>query len=349
MSGARARLAGAFRHGPGPAGDEYDGLRASRLRDPVPVEQPLVLISQVQRSGGTLLLRLLDGHPQCHVVPFQLRRIDEAAKWRFTDPGRVWQTLYDPKLEQRYRSGYRQVKRDVLRDEQVFSFLLPPDLQRAIYETCAGLHPDSSARALVDCYFTSYFNGWLDYGNLTTGPKRWVVGFEPAVAGTKGKGRALAELYPDGRTISIVRDPWSWYASARRWEPRWRDREGALGHWCRVAKRTLSWRKAAGSAFLALSFTDLLSRTEETVGRVAAWLGIDDVPELLVPTFNGQPIGANTSFADVSTTVSEKPLERARQELDDDEIRFVTERAGRLHERLLRVVEKDRAATPASG
>ena len=46
----------------------------------VTVDQPLFLITQAQRSGGTLLLRLLDGHPELHVVPFQLRGIDQAAK-----------------------------------------------------------------------------------------------------------------------------------------------------------------------------------------------------------------------------------------------------------------------------
>jgi hypothetical protein len=141
-----------------------------------------------------------------------------------------------------------------------------------------------------------------------------------------------------------MRDPWSWYASARRWEPRWRDREYALDHWCRAARGTLKWRKQTKGSFFILSFEDLLSRTEETMRRLAAWLEIEYVPELLVPTFNGLPIGANTSFGDVSTEVSAKPLERARQELDDDDIAFITERAGPEYERVLKVLDKERAA-----
>src|SRR5204863_7219947 len=38
-----------------------------RRENVVEVDQPLALISQAQRSGGTLLVRLFDGHPQCHV------------------------------------------------------------------------------------------------------------------------------------------------------------------------------------------------------------------------------------------------------------------------------------------
>jgi hypothetical protein len=44
-----------------------------RLEHAVPVREPLVLISQIQRSGGTLLLQLFDGHRQCHVDPYELK------------------------------------------------------------------------------------------------------------------------------------------------------------------------------------------------------------------------------------------------------------------------------------
>jgi Sulfotransferase family len=319
----------------------------TRLRELVRVDQPLVLITQVQRSGGTLLQRLLDGHPQCHVLPFQFRGVDGAIKRAVSDPQEAWTALYDAKLADRFRQGYRQRKHDVLRDEEVFRFTLRPDLQRAIYDECTSRLEEPATRDLVACYLTAYFNAWLDYGGLS-GEKRWVVAFEPGVSGGSARRAHLSRLYPDGRIISIVRDPWSWYASARRWEPRWRNRTDAVEHWCRVSKGALKWRKHTSPAFLTLSFNDLLGRTEETIRRVAAWLQIDYVPDLLVPTFNGRPIRANTSFADVSTEVSTRPLARADQELGADDMRYVTEHAGPLYQRLLAAVEKDRAAFPAA-
>jgi hypothetical protein len=317
---------------------------AARLREPVRVDQPLVLITQAQRSGGTLLQRLLDGHPQCHVLPFQFRGIDAAIKRGVSQPREAWGALYDPKLAERSRRGYRQHK--VSRTREVFEFGLRPDLQRAIYDDCSARLEQPGTRDLIACYLTGYFNAWLDYRNLS-GAKRWVVAFEPGITGSSARRARVRGVYPDGRIISIVRDPWSWYASARRWEPRWRDREVALDHWCRAAKGALKWRKHTSPAFLVLSFDDLLTRTAETMRRVAAWLGIAYVPELLVPTFNGRPIEANTSFADVSSEISRKPLERAGQELDEDDIGFITEHAGPLYERLLKVIGEDRAAGPA--
>jgi hypothetical protein len=327
------------RRGPVEMAAEYQHLCEVRLRELIRVNQPLVLISQVQRSGGTLLLRLFDGHPECHVVPFQLRRVDDVAKHGLTDPEQAWLALHDPKLVERFRRGHRQRKHDVLRDEDTFPFLLPPGLQRTIYDASVRrLRRRLRTRDLFRCYFTSYFNAWLDYRNVHPIAKRWVVGFEPAVARSTRAWTALREVYPDGRVISIVRDPWSWYASARRWEPRWQNREYALEYWYRTAKGTLKWKQKMSTRVYMLSFEDLLARTEETVHRLAAWLEIEDVPQLLVPTFNGLSIGANTSFADVSTEISTRPLERAREELDEDDVAYIEKRARGLYERLLAYV-----------
>ena len=37
------------------------------------VQAPLALISQIQRSGGSLLSQLFDGHPQIHAHPHELK------------------------------------------------------------------------------------------------------------------------------------------------------------------------------------------------------------------------------------------------------------------------------------
>ena len=315
-------------------------LNAEQLRNLLPVNQPLFLISQAQRSGGTLLLRLLDGHPECHVAPFQLRGIDDVAKQGHHDPERAWEGLHDPKLVERFRRGHRQGKRDVLQGEQVFAFRLRPDLQRAIYDECAQ-RVEPSARSLVECYFTSYFNAWLDYGNLRTGPKHWVVAFEPGVGKSLRRREALRALYPDGKVVSIVRDPWSWYASARRWEPRWSARERAMNHWCKVSTGMMKWRRHNLGDIRLLQFEHLLTETEQTMRKLAAWLRVEFHPDLLVPTFNGQPIAANTSFSDIATEVSTKPLDRAKEELSADDVAYIELRAGSLYANLVKRARKD--------
>jgi hypothetical protein len=315
-------------------------LLAARRHDLVRVDQPLLLITQAQRSGGTLLQRLLDGHPECHVLPFQFRSIDSTIREGWTDPDAVWNALYDPKLAGRFRRGHRQRKHRVLQDDEVYPFSLPPDLQRKIYRECVDRLDEVGTRDLVTCYLTSFFNAWLDYRNLE-GPKRWVVAFEPAVARGAARRSYVRHLYPDGRIVSIVRDPWSWYASASRWEQRWSDRERALEHWCRVADGTRSWKRKAGADLRLVTFEDLLQRTEETMRRLAAWLEIEFVPSLLQPTFNGNEIGANSSFGDIEAGVSTRPLDRAREQLEAADSEYIELAAGPLYRRLLRRVDRD--------
>jgi hypothetical protein len=309
----------------------------------VRVDQPLFLISQAQRSGVTLLLRLLDGHPECHVVPFQLRGLDDAAKRPPETLGEAWRMLWDPKLAHRYEEGHRQKKNAVLDDSETFTFELEPERQRKIFDACAGVYADPTLRNLFDCYFTAYFNAWSDYANLE-GEKRWVVGFEPGVARSLARRTAVREIFPDGRVISMLRDPWTWYASAKRWEPRWAEREAAIAHWRKVGEGTLKWRRHQGKQkreVRVVTFESLLSDTEATMRRIARWLGIEYRPELTQPTFNGRPIKANTSFADVESEVSTKPLARAHRELSRDDVDYIEATVGELYRTLAKKALND--------
>ena len=51
---------------------EYRALCRARLEHVVDVREPLVLISQAKRSGGTLLRQLFDGHPEFHAHGHEL-------------------------------------------------------------------------------------------------------------------------------------------------------------------------------------------------------------------------------------------------------------------------------------
>ena len=76
---------------------------------------------------------------------------------------------------------------------------------------------------------TSLFNGWLDNQHLRGREKRWVVAFSPRRAWNERLDK-LFELYPDGRLISILRDPLSWYSSAQGRDPG-ADPEKLVEHW----------------------------------------------------------------------------------------------------------------------
>jgi hypothetical protein len=290
---------------------EYASILDHRLQYLVPIDQPLALIAQPGRSGGTLLLRLFDGHPECHVVPYELQQIFRGMRLDLSGPEAAWSSLVAVKQYARRRP-----------------FLLRPRLQRAIFEACLSELDAPGPREVLNCFFTSYFNGWLDNANLRTGPKRWIVGFEPAATPKLG---AFSTHYPDGRTISLVRDPWGWFASRREKRAKWGNLEVALEAWCKEVAAALELHAASPERVRLVLLSDLLGKTEATMSALAAWLGIEYAPTLLTPSFNGLPAVGRSSFGDVGTEISTTPLRRG-DALSPEESAYIDERAGKLFE-----------------
>src|SRR5262249_20882025 len=148
----------------------------------VPVGQPLVLVSQIQRSGGTLLSQLFDGHPECHAHPHELTiGYPKSQHWPrldLEDPSSWYQMLYENYPQQHFRLGYHTpAERPGTDDVDRFPFLFLPRLQKAIFDAVVAETEVTRPRDVLDCYFTSYFNAWLDNHNLYTGPKKVVTGF----------------------------------------------------------------------------------------------------------------------------------------------------------------------------
>lgn len=296
-----------------------------RLRYLVRVDQPLVLIAQIGRSGGHLLLRMLDGHPQCHTIPYEMQKMFRGMSMELRDAEAAWRALATDKQFHRRRP-----------------FILAPALQRSIFEACLEETEEPTPRDVMDCYFTSFFNGWLDNTNLRTGPKWWVVGFEPRGT-TKLDGHR--RIYPDGRVLSIVRDPWSWFASARRKAKRWTDRDQAIDAWCTHVAAALEEKARDPSRTMLVLFYDVLDRTETTMRALAGWLGIDFVPSMLAPTFNGVPALARSSYHDVATEISSAPLHRA-SELSRADAAYIDRHARDLYEQAMSCVDAVDSESP---
>lgn len=332
--GRRARPAARGAAADGGRDPEYERVAQIRWRFRVEVRQPLLLVTQIHRSGGTLLTRLLDGHPELHTVPHELGPLLPRVRIPL-DPQAAWQALANPKLPGYFERGIRQAGSELHGDATRTPLLLPPGVHRRLFERALGAGA-SSERAVLDAYLTAYFNAWLDYANLH-GRKRFVAGFEPG-AHVDGGALRLDDVYPDGRIVSIVRDPWSWYVSARRWDRRFAAIGPAVDDWSRSTRAALELKASRPDGVLLMSFDALVRATEETMRELSSWLGIAFGPSLLLPTLNGLPVGSNSSFPGAGAEVSEEPSTARRQLLNEHEDRFIAVHASALFEEALRSV-----------
>jgi hypothetical protein len=321
--------------------DEYAALCRARFDHLVEVRQPLVLVSQVQRSGSTLLGQLFDGHPECHAHPYEIRigprrRTYEWPEIDLDAPDTWFESLYERKPGIHLEEGYRTSAAST----EYFPFLFLPRLQRQIFNRCVATRNPRTEREVLDCYFTSYFNAWLDNQNLYTGPKRIVTGFTPRLAMEEANVERLFSAYPDGTLISVVRDPRGWYASASTYRSRQYDEvAGAVDLWAQSTEAALAARTRFGDRVLILTYEQLVLETEATMRRVAERIGISMSHVLLAPTFNGRPVRANSSEGSTGHGIVAVRANAHRDVLDDSTSARIEALGGELYERAVALAQ----------
>jgi hypothetical protein len=317
--------------------EEYEQLCRVRVEHAVEVREPLVLVSQIQRSGGTLLSQLFDGHPECHAHPHELTiGYPKSQLWPRLDldaPDGWYEILYEKYSQKHLRLGYQKpAERSEDADPDVFPFVLLPRLQKRIFDACIARRPIECQRDVLDCYFTSYFNAWIDGHNLYAGPKKAITAFAPRLNMVPASVEGFFADYPDGTLISIVRDPRAWYASVRT-QPPFSEGESALRRWCRSTEATLEARERYGDRVIVLTYEELVLDTEATMRLVAERIRVAMLPILLMPTFNGRPIRANSYAAVERYGILPERTKAYRDSLDPETIAWIDELAGELYER----------------
>lgn len=304
---------------------------ATRLR------VPLVLISEVQRSGGTLLSQLFDGHPEIAAHPHEIKighPTDE--DWPPIDPAlgadRNFGMLFDGKITEMVREGYAKGKSTQNSTRHPFFYV--PRLQYAIFQDLYASEPPANARAILDHFLTGYFNAWLNYqGDLTK--KRWVTAFAPGFANHQANVAAFFDTYPDGRIVQVLRDPATWYPSAKQhrksaWSRKTFD--DFLAMWSLSADAMLRNKSEYRDKVIIVRFEDLVGDTARTMQAIAGELDIAFDPILLTPTFNGRPVRANSSFAVETSGVLSDTLRR-QDTLTGEERALIEQRCRAIYEK----------------
>ncbi len=318
---------------------EFNQLYQMRLKHIIKIDQPMVLISQIQRSGGSLLSQLFDGHHECHTHPHELYiGYPNKFNWpelKLSDNPEIWfRNLFEKPTIKFSREGYTKYSRGLDANSDVFPFLFLPRLQRNIFISSVTITDIKSQRDIINCYMTSYFNAWLDNQQLY-GSKKYVVAFTPRVNMYQKSLERFFVDYPDGKLVSIIREPKNWYVSANRHSPKtYKDVKKSVQLWEASAKMMLTSKKRYKDKVYLLSFDNLIQDTETTMRLLAKFLGLEFNDVLLTPTFNGFKIKADSVFKVKQYGVINDPLFRYKN-LSDDKVEFINNQTSDLYEKVL--------------
>ena len=305
-----------------------------------PVTAPLALISQVQRSGGSLLSQLFDGHPELHAHPHELKiGYPKKHVWPKIDlndrPQRWLEVLFEDKVISHFRDGYKKERKQ----DEAFPFIFMPFVQSRVFLNYLNSVESKTLRDVFDAYMTSYFGAWRNNQN-TSGNKKFITAFTARLAMNMDNMESFFQIYPDGRLISIVRDPKNWFPSAVRHDPvKYGDIKSTLGLWNESTQAMIRNKEKFGERVCVVKFEDLVSRTELVMRHLAHFLDIQFDEILLTPTFNKSSIRANTSFEMEQTGILNSTLMRYKT-LRDEELEIINEMTKGEYRKVLYIIDK---------
>jgi len=320
-------------------GPHLKALHQICLDNIIPVTEPIALISQIQRSGGSLLSQLFDGHPQLHAHPHELKTgHPKKYIWPRIDlndrPERWFSILFEESVIRHFKNGYKKEPTS----NETFPFIFLASLQKKIFLKHINSGESQSIRNIFDAYMTSYFGAWLNNQNFQ-GPKKFITAFTPRLAMKASNMESFFNTYPDGLLISILRNPNNWYPSAYRHnvkikKDKYSDIPNALGQWCECARAMLRNKAKYGGRICIIRFEHLISDLESVMRFLAELMNIEFDPILLTPTFNKAPITANTSFNLETSGIVKGTLSR-HETLAADELKIINEMTGGLYQQVL--------------
>lgn len=309
---------------------------------------PLVLISQIQRSGGTLLIQLLDGHPEVMVHHSELHWGKPAKYfWPRVDlqqaPSKLFETLKEVLSERFSTKGYSKGSPNADTKPDVFPFELDLKNQKDVFLKYLQQHSPSSPREVLDAYVCAYFEAWRNYDRPSK-PTCWAA-FAARMLMMPGQIERFFHDYPDGKFISIVRDPVSWFASAKKHEPTiYGELRESVYLWQCSTVAALQLKQKFARKVLLVRFEDLVADTQTQMRHMCEFLHIDWAPSLLSPTFNGNSIRADTSFSAEKPGMLVQAVDR-RAFVDDIDIRRIERDCKSLHREALDVIARQGQAT----
>ena len=284
----------------------------------------LIMISAMYENGGNTTHRMLDGHPELFVYPFESQVGTGYAndflssyvpiRYRWPEfplsgtPERDYEAFWDEELKTycraRSRSKFKGCGMEIEESER-----------RRRFAAFLKGKPRTRA-ALVEAFFHATFEAWTNCRR--SGREKAYVGYNPVQVLDTEK---VLQDFPDGRVLHVVRNPYSGFAdTSKRPFPLSLERYAHTWTYCQLL--ALTYAAKYPKNFQILRFEDLVANPRTAMKKVCAKLGIAFSETCLYPSFNGQKLEEVFPWGTIRTPTPAANLATANELSKDQKARI---------------------------
>jgi hypothetical protein len=185
---------------------------------------------------------------------------------------------------------------------------------------------DGSPSGLFRASMTAVFTAWRNYHHRdhdSLARKAFISGFVPRLIMSEKSVANLMETCPDVKILTVIRDPFSWFASAKTHASSYRNIADAMALWSASAHTSIDLATRRPDICRQLNFRDLVRDSQATMQSVCDFAGLSWDDALLTPTFNGLAIRSDSKFRRINGAIDAGTTERWRKYLAQNEINFI--------------------------
>jgi hypothetical protein len=243
-------------------------------------------------NGGNTTHRLLDGHPELFVYPFEsqlgTRHTSDYLesfvpfKYRWPvfpmegTPENDYELIFDEEMKTRLRVADRsKFKHADMRYDEA-------QRKEAFLGHMQG-KPRTRAN-LLEAFFRSTFDAWENY--RTTGAELAYLGYSPVMCLDAEK---IFADFPDGHIIHVVRNPYSGYADTKK-RPFPISLERYTWTWAHCQHLALAYAEKYPKNFHIVRFEDIVADIRGSMQKLCRDLGLGYDTVCETPSFNGMPL-----------------------------------------------------------
>ncbi len=265
------------------------------------------MISAMYENGGNTTHRMLDGHPELFVYPFESQVGTSLVSDYLTSfvPFKYrWPEFpLEGSLENDYELFFDEEMKVMLRTPSRSKFA-HADLQineadrKKRFVEIASSKPRTRGN-LVMAFFQATFDTWKNVQR--TGKETTYLGYNP-VQGIDTE-KILGDL-PEGQVLHVVRNPYSGYADTKK-RPFPLSLSRYTWTWSIMQHMALTFAERYPDRFHIMRFEDMVADPKKTLGELATKLGLSYSDTLLYPSWNGVKLEEVYPWGTVRTPTTE--------------------------------------------